>query len=261
MQKKTSIGAGLKNKGYCFVVMPFGGWFDRYYEAIYRPAIEATGLRARRADDIYRPSAIVHDIWELTQNAEIILGDLTDKNPNVLYELGLAHAISKPAVLVTQSLDDVPFDLRSLRILKYDRNVPEWGNELRESIATSIREILADPHSSIPPAFLNVKKSLSTSVTLEQKELIALRQDIDGVKRALDVLPESISGIVSKKTDHSHSGQQNIKLASTIYMVADKIESGAKIPEIMEYLHEMDYSEIQIKDILKQANDLLNCGR
>ena len=70
-------------KDTCFIITPFGGWFDDYYDRIYRPAIEAGGLVATRADDLYRPGTIVNDIWKFTQDARIVLADLTHKNPNV----------------------------------------------------------------------------------------------------------------------------------------------------------------------------------
>ncbi len=103
-----------KGKDTCFVISPFGGWNDRYYSEIYRPAVEGAGLDPKRADDLYRPSAIVHDIWAYVKTSRVMLGDLTGKNPNVFYELGLAHAVGKPVVMVTQSIEDVPFDLRAL---------------------------------------------------------------------------------------------------------------------------------------------------
>jgi len=137
------------SKGTCFVIMPFGGWFDEYYKTIYEPAIRSAGLEPRRADDLYRPSSIVHDIWTLTKSARIVLADLTDKNPNVFYELGLAHAMAKPAILVTASLSDVPFDLRALRVLEYDKNRPNWGDLLSRNIQQSIAEVLASPEDAV----------------------------------------------------------------------------------------------------------------
>lgn len=116
----------------CFTIMPFGGWFDEYYESIYCPAIEAAGLKPCRADDLYRPSTIVTDIWSYTQSSKLVLADLSGKNPNVFYELGLAHALAKPAILVTEAIDDVPFDLRALRVLEYNKNQPRWGGILQE---------------------------------------------------------------------------------------------------------------------------------
>ena len=87
----------------CFVIMPFGNLFDLYHETIYVPAIEATGLTARRGDDPLRPSTITSDIWAFTREAKLILADLSGKNPNVFYELGLAHAMGKPAIIVSES--------------------------------------------------------------------------------------------------------------------------------------------------------------
>jgi len=113
---KKSTTTKSQKKPNCFVIMPFGGWFDIYYQDIYIKAIESAGFIANRADDLYRPGNIVNDIWNLTKEADVILADLTNKNPNVFYELGLAHAITKPAILITASMDDVPFDLRSLRV-------------------------------------------------------------------------------------------------------------------------------------------------
>lgn len=170
----------------CFIIMPFGGWFDYYYETIYYPAIEAAGLKPRRADDLYRPSAIVHDIWALTQQAKVILADLSAKNPNVFYELGLAHAIAKPVILVTESMEDVPFDLRALRVLVYDKNQPDWGEKLKNSIKASINEVLASPLESILPTFIKVRESAANpTVTKTEKELISLRQDMDMLKREM----------------------------------------------------------------------------
>jgi hypothetical protein len=79
----------------CFVIMPFGRYFDEYYESIYIPAIESTGLTAMRADVLYRPGTIVNDIWTLTRQAKIVLADLSTKNANVYYELGFSTGSSK----------------------------------------------------------------------------------------------------------------------------------------------------------------------
>src|SRR6266478_368610 len=138
--RTRSLPRESESAGICFTIMPFGGWFDDYYEQIYLPAIQSSGLVAKRADDLFRPSAIVHDIWELTKQAKVVLAELSGRNPNVFYELGLAHALAKPAILVAQTMEDVPFDLRALRVIVYDRNKPDWGAALKADIEESIRE-------------------------------------------------------------------------------------------------------------------------
>ncbi|MCW7471761.1 hypothetical protein [Leptospira kanakyensis] len=164
----------------CFVIMPFGGYLDDYYQSIYCPAIQNEGLKPHRADDLYRPSTIVTDIWHYTKRSKIILADLTHKNPNVFYELGLAHALAKPAILLAESMDDVPFDLRALRVLVYDKNIPDWGKVLKEKIQASIREILTTPSSSVLPAFLDTKDtSPKPTITPVEKDLLELKQQME----------------------------------------------------------------------------------
>jgi hypothetical protein len=205
----------------CFTIMPFGGWMDDYYETIFCPAIEAAGLEPHRADDLYRPSTIVHDIWEYTKKAEIVLADLTGKNPNVLYELGLAHAIAKPAILVTETLDDVPFDLRALRIIEYDKNAPDWGNILREGIQKAIQEVLESPLKSVLPAFLEVEGARHReSVSPREKEIIEMRQELDLIKRELRSRAESVEGPARTRRPHI---QQNEAEKLVAQLVAEDI--------------------------------------
>lgn len=163
----------------CFVIMPFGSWFDNYFTEIYKPAIQNAGLEAKRADDIYRPSTIVQDIWTYTQESTIVLADLTGKNANVFYELGLAHSLAKPAILVTNSMEDVPFDLRALRVIEYNKNDCNWGNTLREKIEKSIRETLASPLNSVLPAFLNIDSSEKTEIKINERDFLELKRDLE----------------------------------------------------------------------------------
>ena len=176
----------IDNQDTCFIIMPFGDWFDTYYESIYLPAIESTGLTPRRADNLYRPSAIINDIWALTNEAKLILADLSEKNANVFYELGMAHALAKPAILVTESMEDVPFDLRSLRVIVYEKNRHDWGNDLQEKIQLAIKEVLASPLDAVLPTFIKVKESSTQpSASKVEKEIISLRQDVDRLTREL----------------------------------------------------------------------------
>ena len=158
-KNKEKITADKKVKDTCFTIMPFRGWFDMYYADIYVPAVEAADLKPTRADDLFRTSTIINDIWTMTKKAKVILADLTGKNPNVLYELGLAHAIAKPAVLVTENIDDVPFDLRHLRVIIYDKNEPNWGDILSGKITKAISEVLEAPEKSVLATFLSTEST------------------------------------------------------------------------------------------------------
>jgi hypothetical protein len=137
----------------CFVMMPFGQWMDTYYREIYVPAIREAGLEPVRADELFSTGSVIEQIWEQISRAKVLLADLTGKNANVFYELGLAHAANKPVVFTTGQLEDVPFDLRHLRVAVYDVRDPNWGEKLRSSLAIYLKAAKAEPDKSVPQPF------------------------------------------------------------------------------------------------------------
>jgi hypothetical protein len=137
----------------CFVMMPFGDWFNTYYQDIYIPAIREAGFEPVRADELFTTGSVVEQIWEQIQKAKVLLADLTDKNANVFYELGLAHAAKKPVVFTAAKVEDVPFDLRHLRVIIYEVREPEWSLKLRKSVTDYLKNAFKDPDKSIPHPF------------------------------------------------------------------------------------------------------------
>ena len=137
----------------CFVMMPFGAWFDRYYQEIYVPAIKEAGFEPIRADELFTTGSVVEQIWEQIEKAKLLLADLSGKNPNVFYELGLAHAAIKPVVFTASQVDDVPFDLRHLRVIIYEIREPEWAARLKQSVTDYLRNASKEPEKSIPHPF------------------------------------------------------------------------------------------------------------
>ncbi|HEX8391799.1 MAG TPA: hypothetical protein VF665_05500 [Longimicrobium sp.] len=107
-------------QGTCFVLMPFTDALTSVYEHGIKPAVEQMGMQCKRADELYTTQGILGDVWEAIQSAEIVIADLTGKNANVMYELGLCHALWKRVVLLSQNRDDIPFDLRQWRVIWYD---------------------------------------------------------------------------------------------------------------------------------------------
>jgi ATP-dependent protease La (LON) substrate-binding domain len=122
-----------------FVLMPFAEMFRPIYDEIVKPVVEQFGLKCIRADDLYGSKAIIEDIWRLINEAKIIIADVTGKNPNVFYEIGLAHAIGKEVIIISQTMDDVPFDLRHLRCLIYRDSVAGFRKleaQLQQALST-----------------------------------------------------------------------------------------------------------------------------
>lgn len=144
--KKVSVADGTS----CFVMQPFEGHLGTYYETIFKPAIKQAGLTPVRADDdIFATGKIMDQVWRGIRQATVLVAELTSKNPNVYYELGLAHALEKPVILVSSNQEDVPFDLRHIRAIFYDQNDPFWGQKLIDKIADNITSALTNPEEAI----------------------------------------------------------------------------------------------------------------
>lgn len=190
-----SEGSQRANAGrICFIISEFGGYFDDYHEEIFRPAIEAAGLAPVRADSLFRSSDIVSDIWHFVTTCRVALADLTGRNPNVFYELGLAHAATKPVLLLTQDIHDVPFDLRALRIIEYDTKHPKWAERLREGITKGLKETLASPRTAVLPTFLQERPGQRPSISTDEKRFLELQQGISALRAELRAsLSETVS--------------------------------------------------------------------
>ncbi len=148
--KKVSKGVSVTAGDSCFVMMPFAPPIGGYYEQIYEPAIKKTGLTPVRADtEIFGTGKIIEQIWAGLKRAKVLVAELTGRNPNVLYELGLAHALHKPVVLVSSNEPDVPFDVRHVRVIYYDVNDPFWGDKLIAKVAENVASALANPSDAI----------------------------------------------------------------------------------------------------------------
>ncbi|MBA7467959.1 hypothetical protein ES707_03199 [subsurface metagenome] len=126
----------------CFVLMPFKPEFTRIYDDVLQPAIREAGLNSLRADEIFSPTPIVEDVWVHIGKSRLIVADVTDKNPNVFYELGLAHAIGKSVIIITQRKEDVPFDVAYIRYLIYKDNEAGW-RKLKQDLTKTISSAIA----------------------------------------------------------------------------------------------------------------------
>jgi hypothetical protein len=122
-----------------FVLMPFSLDLKPVFDDHIKKVASQLDLSVRRADDFFTAHAIIEDIWNAIYSSKLIIADCTGRNPNVFYEIGVAHTLGKKVILVTQSLDDVPFDLRYLRVIRYDftpRGMRDFEDVLFKTIQT-----------------------------------------------------------------------------------------------------------------------------
>jgi len=130
------------NPKLCFIIMPFGErWSDRIYKHI-KEIVEEHEFVCKRADEFYG-RVVLTDIWKAINEAAFIIADLTALNPNVYYELGIAHTLGKELIPIAQDETKIPFDAQPFRILFYQDNtdgidllkerLPKWIEDLTYS--------------------------------------------------------------------------------------------------------------------------------
>jgi hypothetical protein len=135
--RKSSIEV---EPGFCFVLMPFGVEMDSIYTSGIKPAIEAQAMRCKRADEHFTSDEIMVQVLDDILRAEIVVADLSSHNPNVFYELGLAHAIKDNVILLTQPTEGLPFDISGFRHFPY-QNTMAGATLLRSQLERAIAEI------------------------------------------------------------------------------------------------------------------------
>ena len=128
-----------------FVLMPFTDELTEIYTTLIKPTAENSdfSLICKRADDIKSNRVIMQDIWKSICEARLIIADLTGLNPNVMYELGVAHTLGKETLIIYRKDENhkFPFDLAHIRRIEYE-NTPVGGTKLVSELTSTIRAIV-----------------------------------------------------------------------------------------------------------------------
>ena len=130
-------------RGTVFVVMQFSEPYNQLYEDVIKPVTEAFGLRAYHAGEVFRPGPVLHDVAQGIVDAKVIVAEITPPNQNVFYELGYAHALGKPTILLAERGKQLPFDVSGYRVLFYDNTIggkTQVEEGLRKHLTAILRE-------------------------------------------------------------------------------------------------------------------------
>jgi hypothetical protein len=128
----------------CFIVMPFSQEWSADVHGILAKACGATGVRAVRGDDLFTPTDILEDIWQSINAADFVIADITGRNPNVLYELGIAHTLAKPVLILSRDAVDIPIDLATRRVILYGLKSAAWREDLARMMSEAIAKVVED---------------------------------------------------------------------------------------------------------------------
>lgn len=124
-----------------FVIMPFSKELQPIYDDHIKKVAQDLSLTIARADDFFTADSVMSDVWEAICNARVIIADCTDRNPNVFYEIGLAHVLGKPVIFITQSAADVPFDVRHIRYIEY-QYTPRGMTEFEQTLTKTLQNTM-----------------------------------------------------------------------------------------------------------------------
>jgi len=133
----------LESKPKLFVAMPFADRLAPLYEEVIRPRAETEGFEVVRIDEVARPGIFFHDIQHAIADSTAMVAEISAPNSNVFYELGYAHALNKPTILLAQRGQELPFDIRSYRVIFYDDTIggkPALEETLGRHLAAILHE-------------------------------------------------------------------------------------------------------------------------
>lgn len=137
-------------KPFCFVLMPFASEFNDVYEFGIKGACTDAGLYCERVDEQVFLGSMLDRIYSQISRADILVADMSGKNSNVFYEVGYAHALGRPVLLLTREASDIPFDLKHFPHIVYGDQIKSLRGQLARRISM-LREA-PDPTKSSPLA-------------------------------------------------------------------------------------------------------------
>lgn len=207
--------ANTAPKPFVFVLMPFAPEFDDVYKLGIKPACQDAGAYAERVDEQFYEGGILQRIYNQISKADVIVADMTGKNPNVFYETGYAHALGKPVILLTRNADDIPFDLKHYPHIVYKGRIADLIPELTRRVAWAIQQ--PKTASRMEPVEVYIEgKSLKhqsricVKLNKSQQSDIELRLDVHN--KAISKTGKSVFQvglIVSLDIDEVHQGSPN----------------------------------------------------
>lgn len=209
----------MKTNKQCFVIMPFGqmGTEDhirnlKIYQQLIRPVLRQCGFKSIRADELEHLGNITRDIIELLHEADLVIADLSGKNANVFYELGVRHALFRyGTVPIIRKGETLPFDIANYRAIFYSTEL-DGPEEFRRELLKRIKVFDSKPkrksdnpvHDIIGDKLLQTEREGMVSRSeYEAKvgEISRLKRRIEDYKKDLGAKEGRISGLEQQITD------------------------------------------------------------
>lgn len=205
-----------------FMIMPFKNELsDSIYNHCTKKICEEYGLKCERADEIITTNPIIEDIVKAIEEATIVIADISEKNANVFYELGMAHMIKQnQTIIITQDdFKSVPFDIHHFRIINYEDSIVGKDN-YEHDLRSMIKNILRDYKLIYRNEFdMLIRFKISENNTNEIYSIMAL-----------DLSPEPI-----KRSEHFHIEGHNTQIKDRCGMISLSIEDNLTLMFSLQY--------------------------
>lgn len=213
-----------------FVIMPFSEQFDDIYQIGIKETAKNEKVTAYRLDEELFNEGMLDKIYKEIESSDFVIADLSNKNANVFYELGFAHAIGKLTILLTQNADDIPFDLKHKRHIIYGNSIKHLKEQLKKNIIWAKKEI--EQHKNIP-----IQIELKAVGLLNSSEEFA-EADLDfkiDIENTSDKISTEIQGIYlhsTKEWNISQAGKKVPNRKSEIKPFSFKYQISIENPKI-----------------------------
>lgn len=234
------------------------GHFKRVYEHIIKPACKKAGFEPIRADDVQKSNIIVVDILHKIVHSEMALCDLSSKNPNVLYELGIRQAFDLPVTLIKDSSTPRIFDIQGFRDIVYNSSmrVDEVGVAI-EQIAESILETY-EQHNTKDNSIISLlgitKASIKEPISLSP-EMSVMMEMLTTINEKVNRLEQATSFDSSKLSEYSKSESNSSSLESVII---DKFAIGKHTFKVGDVIYHVKFGKGKILNIARRGNNVIS---
>ena len=195
----------------CFVISPIGEpgsetreRSDQILNYIIRPAVEGLGYETTRADEMERPGIITRQVITSVFEADLCIADLTERNPNVFYELAVRHVVRKPFIQLIQDDEEIPFDVYNTRTIQVNHHNLATADEARRQIAAQINSIEQNSEDVENPISVSVDlQRMRQSEVPEERSLAELLSAVTDVRSTLASLAELVVTNSSSRDFHA----------------------------------------------------------
>lgn len=174
-------------KPFVFVLMPFLPEFNDIYHLGIKQACIDSGAYCERVDEQFFQGTILDRIYNQISKADVIVADMTGRNPNVFYETGYSHALGKNVILLTQKAEDIPFDLKKYPHIIYGGKI----TELKDKLTIRIKWIIENPQMKLKNSENNLEFYINGALMHEGMDIVHLSY-VDSDRHGKQVIPIKI---------------------------------------------------------------------